>query len=94
MEIRTIDAKTLDDFVLSSQKYQFMQTSAWAEVARSRGQKAHQLGFYEDNTLKATALLLEKKIGPFASFYCPRGMRLQRPRASYFRSETDEGIHP
>ncbi len=74
MEIRTIDTKTLDEFVLSSQKYHFMQTSAWAEVARSRGQKAHQLGFYEGDTLKATALLLEKKIGPFASFYCPRGM--------------------
>ena len=74
MEIRNIDAQTLDSFVLSSQKYHFMQTSAWAEVSRARGQKTHHLGFYEDGELKATALLLEKKIGPFSSFYCPRGM--------------------
>lgn len=73
MELRSVDAKTLDEFVRKNSKSHFMQTSGWANVASSRGYIHHMLGLFNNEELKATALLLEKKIGPFSTFYCPRG---------------------
>ena len=73
MLIRNIDSKTLDEFVLNSNKPHFMQTSAWGEVNETRNYVIHKLGFFDGETLKATALLLEKKILNWSTFYCPRG---------------------
>ena len=73
MEIKEIDDKTLDEFVFNSNKSHFMQTSAWKDVSKNRGYIPHCLGLYENNNLKATALMLEKKIGPYSTYYCPRG---------------------
>ena len=76
MRLVNIDDQTLDSFVAANDKSHFMQTSAWGKVAASRGQQIHQLGLYDGETLKATALLLEKKILCYSSFYCPRGFIL------------------
>lgn len=73
METKEIDDKTLDEFVFNSNKSHFMQTSAWKDVSKNRGYIPHCLGLYENNNLKATALMLEKKIGPYSTYYCPRG---------------------
>lgn len=73
MEIKNIDDKTLDNFVFNNDKSHFMQTSSWGKVAKTRGQIPHMLGIYNENELICTALLLEKKIGPYSSYYCPRG---------------------
>ena len=73
METKEIDDKTLDEFVFKSNKSHFMQTSAWKDVSKNRGYIPHCLGLYENNNLKATALMLEKKIGPYSTYYCPRG---------------------
>lgn len=73
MEIKEIDDKTLDNFVLNSNKPHFMQTSAWADVSKTRGYIPHKLGLYKENELVGTALLLEKKIGIYSTYYCPRG---------------------
>ncbi len=63
----------MDNFVSQNSKSHFMQTSSWGDVAKTRNQIPHLLGIYKEDELIATALLLEKKIGPFSSFYCPRG---------------------
>lgn len=73
MKTKEIDDKTLDEFVFNSNKSHFMQTSAWKDVSKNRGYIPHCLGLYENNNLKATALMLEKKIGPYLTYYCPRG---------------------
>ena len=73
MKTKEIDDKTLDEFVFNSNKSHFMQTSAWKDVSKNRGYIPHCLGLYENNNLKATALMLEKKIGPYSTYYCPRG---------------------
>lgn len=50
-----------------------MQSYPWGEVNRKRGYRIHHLGFFDDDRLCATALLLEKKILKWSTFYCPRG---------------------
>lgn len=73
MELKIIESDKLDQFVAKSSKSHFMQTSGWADVSNKRNYVSHLLGAYKDNKLVATALLLERKIGPFSTFYCPRG---------------------
>ena len=73
MLIKDIDDKTLDEFVYNSSKAHFMQTSAWGDVNKKRNYLIHKIGFYDGEELKATALLLEKKILNYSTFYCPRG---------------------
>lgn len=73
MELRVIESAEFDQFVANSDKSHFMQTSGWADVSNKRNYISHLLGAYKNNELVATALLLERKIGPFSTFYCPRG---------------------
>lgn len=73
MILKEIDPKIFDDFVLNSSKSHFMQTSAWGEVASLRHQKPYCLALMDNDTVKATALLLEKKLLHYSYFYCPRG---------------------
>lgn len=73
MELKTIDTATFDAFVFQNTRTHFMQTSAWGEVAKARKQTVYHLGLYDGDTLKATALLLEKKLLKYRYFYCPRG---------------------
>ena len=75
MVLKEIEEKEFDSFVLSSNKPHFMQTSAWADVAKTRGYIPHLLGLYDDK-LVGTALLLEKKVLIYSTYYCPRGFIL------------------
>ncbi|MDO4500507.1 MAG: peptidoglycan bridge formation glycyltransferase FemA/FemB family protein [Erysipelotrichaceae bacterium] len=76
MELRNISDKVMDDFVETSDKSHFMQTSAWGDVSKNRGYIIHQLGLYNNEQLLGTALLLEKKVLMYSTFYCPRGFIL------------------
>ena len=73
MELKEISAEKLDDFVLHSSKPHFMQTSAWADVSATRNYIPHLLGLFDGEELKGTALLLEKKVLIYSTYYCPRG---------------------
>ena len=73
MELRKISPDTLDVFVLQSDLAHFMQTSAWGDVNNKRGYIPHLLGLYDKDKLLGTALLLEKKVLMYSTFYCPRG---------------------
>lgn len=76
MRLEKITAHTLDEFIHSCPYGHFMHTSAWAEVAASRGLIPHMLGLYAGTCLKGTALLLEKKIFRWSTFYIPRGFAI------------------
>lgn len=73
MEVIKVDSKTLDEFVLSSNKSHFMQSSAWGEVNEARGTIIHRLLVKDNGKVIGSALLLEKKILKYSTFYCPRG---------------------
>lgn len=73
MEIKKVDSNTLDEYVLNSYKPHFMQTSAWGEVNRKRGINPHFLELIDNDKAIGSALLLEKKILNYSTFYCPRG---------------------
>ena len=73
MELKNIDENTFDTYVKESIKPHFAQTSAWAKVNAKRGLIPHLLGLYEDEKLVGCALLLERKILYYSTFYCPRG---------------------
>lgn len=74
MKIINTNDKTFDEYVASSYKPHFMQTSAWASVNSLRGSKTHKLLFEEDNKILGSAMLIEKKVLNYSTFYCPRGI--------------------
>lgn len=73
MELKEIDSKTLDEFVGGSCKPHYLQTSSWGEVNNKRGVKTRFLGLFDNNKLISTAMLIEKKILNYKTYYCPRG---------------------
>ena len=74
MKLINLNAEAFDSFIKSSPKSHYLQTSGWGEVAKTRNYTIHMLGLVdENNEIHATALLLEKKILYYSTFYCPRG---------------------
>lgn len=72
--IKEVDVKVFDEYVLRSKKPHFMQSSAWGEVNEARGNaKAHCLLVEQNGKTIGSALLIEKKLFNYSSFYCPRG---------------------
>lgn len=74
MELIKADKKEFDEYVKSSTKSHFMQTSAWGEVNEARGAIAHNLLLKDEGKTIGSALLLEKKVLNYSTFYCPRGV--------------------
>lgn len=90
MEIKEVDAKTFDEYVLSSCKPHFMQSSAWAKVNELRGVKTHLLQILNDNKVViGSAMLIEKKILNFSTFYCPRGFICDYKNKEDLKNVTD-----
>lgn len=73
MELKEIDTKLFDEFVYRNDRTHFAQTSSWGEVAKKRRQIVHHLALMDENEIKASALVLEKKVLNYSFFYCPRG---------------------
>jgi len=73
MVLREIEPNTLDEFVKNSAKPHFMETSAWGEVCKSRGNNIRYLGLFDNDELKGVTLAIEKKVLCYNTFYCPRG---------------------
>ena len=76
MKLINIDRITLDAYLKDSPKPHFLQSPGWADVAKSRGLIPHMLGLYDDDKMVGSALLLERKILYYSTFYCPRGFIL------------------
>lgn len=73
MEIVNVSPEELNEYVLSSNKPHFMQTGAWGEVNKARGATPHYLLIRDGNNIIGSAMLLEKKVLNYSTFYCPRG---------------------
>lgn len=70
---REIDNKTADDFNLATSASELLESSAWTELQR----KFHPvtlLGYFAENKLIATAILIKKSLPAGLSYYySPRG---------------------
>ena len=73
MELKEVSAKELDEYVINSSKPHYTQTSTWGEVNRKRGLTPHFLELIDNNRIIGSAMLVEKKILNYRTFYCPRG---------------------
>lgn len=73
MELIKVDKKELDEYVLNSNKPHYLQTSAWGEVNKERGLIPHFLLLKDNDKTIGSAMLVEKKILNYSTFYCPRG---------------------
>lgn len=73
MELIKVDGKELDKYVENSFKPHYLQTSVWGEVNRKRGLIPHFLELKDNNKIIGSAMLVERKILCFSTFYCPRG---------------------
>ncbi len=73
MQLRQISETVFDSFAASAKKAHFLQSSGWAKVAARRGYVTHLLGIFDGDDIVACALLLERKILYYSTFYCPRG---------------------
>ncbi len=76
MELKKITLKTFDEFNSSLNTAHFLQSSGWASVAKSRGYIPHVLGLFDDDVLKGTALLVQRPILYYSTFYSPRGFNV------------------
>ena len=73
MEIIKVDSKTLNEYVAISKKPHFLQTGAWGEVNGVRNTIPNYLLVKENDEVIGSALLLQKKVLNYSTFYCPRG---------------------
>ena len=74
MKLIKVNDQEFNNFIKNSNKSHFLQTSAWGEVSFSRHYTIHKLILVNDNNdFLGSALLLEKKIVCYSTFYCPRG---------------------
>ena len=73
MELRVISEKEFDLYQRRIKDAHFMQTSGFGDVSKKRNYIPHYLGFYDENKIVGSALLLEKKLPFYSTFYCPRG---------------------
>lgn len=73
MNIIEVNESELNQYVENSAKPHFMQSGTWGEVNRKRGIKPHFLEIVENGTVVGSAMLLEKRILKYSTFYCPRG---------------------
>lgn len=73
MIIKELQQQQFDEFAKKQERTHFMQSYPWGEVNKKRGYLVHHLGFFNEDKLCATALLLEKKVLKWSTFYCPRG---------------------
>lgn len=71
---RVITDVELNRFVSGSHYVHYMKTAAWgAFKARTENSTYHCLGFFEDDTLKATAMVIEHSFLGHRYLYVPKG---------------------
>ena len=73
MKLIETDAKTFDGYALTSPKPHFMQSGGWGKVNEKRNAVPRYLLLDDEGITKGCALLLEKKILNYRTYYCPRG---------------------
>lgn len=73
MEIIKVDAETLNKYVVSSKKPHYLQTGAWGEVNEVRNITPNYLLVKDGDEIIGSALLLQKKVLHYSTYYCPRG---------------------
>lgn len=76
MKLKRITVDEYEGFVLTNPYIHYMKTKAWATLKEKQGYTTHYLGFYKNNTLVATALVLQYHYLHSKYLYIPNGMCL------------------
>ncbi len=77
MELKVIDEQTYKTFALKNEYLSIYQLPEWGKLKEQNGWHPHLVGLYDEHTLKAVTLLLEKPTAIKKSlFYAPRGFLL------------------
>jgi Uncharacterized protein involved in methicillin resistance len=71
--LRKIDAGIMDEFVATSPYNHYKKTSNWATHETNKNNSFHYLGYFEDEILKGTALLIQTKLLFGSYIYIPLG---------------------
>jgi len=72
--IEAIKEEEYTKFVINHSMSHFLKSYEWGQASKTRGLVPHYVGLKENNTLVATALLLEKKLPlGYSYYYIPRG---------------------
>lgn len=90
--IENVEKERYEKFLKESNKSHFLQSYLWGEFAKKeKNLIPHYVGLEENNTLKATALILEKKL-PFnySYYYIPRGFILDYNNTNLIKEFTDK----
>ena len=72
-------------------KAHFLQSYEWGEISVLRKNRVYYLGLKDNNEIKATALVLEKKLySKYTYFYIPRGFTIDYKDKELLRIFTEE----
>ena len=91
--LKVIDEEEFRNFALNSPYISIYQLPEWGSLKAITGWNRHLLGYFEDNTLLAVTMLLEKKL-PFnlSLYYSPRGYLLDVTNFELLKNFNDEVI--
>lgn len=87
MELRTItDRDLFDSFVISHPYCHYMKTSMWGEFKKATEHVTYELkGFYQDNELIGTAMILHGKWMNYRYLYVPRGLSIDYEKPQLYK---------
>ncbi len=88
--VENVEKKRYQEFSNNHPKSHFLQSYEWGEFCRlAKGQIPHYVGMEDEETLVATALLLEKKTPLGYSYvYAPRGFLIDYTNQEYVKQFT------
>jgi len=90
MELVELNEKEYREFTKRNQAH-FLESYEWGEVSKYRGYKVFYLGLKDNNNIKASALVLEKKLlFNYTRLYIPRGFTIDYNNQDLLVNITEE----
>ena len=92
MKLKEISFEQLENFALSTDEATFHQTKGWAKLKKYNGWDHYVIGLFDNDEIKAGALLLAKKV-PIVKkymFYSPRGFLIDYHDYNLLKTFTEE----
>ena len=92
MKLKEISFEELENFALTTDEATFHQTKGWAKLKEHNGWCHYVVGLYDEDEIKAAALLLAKRV-PIVKkymFYSPRGFLIDYHDYNLLKEFTEE----
>ena len=90
MDLIKLEEKDYKEFTINNNAH-FLQSFEWGEVSKYRGYNVYYLGLIDNDEIKASALVLEKKLLlNYKKIYIPRGYTIDYSNESLLLEMTKE----